>query len=117
MPVIDDKVVAMSFESSKFEAGVHNTISALDKLKASLKLPASSKGFDDIGAAAKRIDLSHIGRSLDTLVQKLGYFSVAALAIFANVATQAVQAGARMVKGLALDPVIAGYKEYALNLN
>lgn len=117
MAVIDDKVVAMSFESSKFESGVNNTISALDRLKASLKLPAASKGIDDVGAAAKRIDLSHIGRSLDSIREKLTYFSVSTLAIFANVAMGAARAGAQIVKSLTIDPILSGYKEYATNLN
>lgn len=116
MATIDDKVVAMSFESSKFESGVNSTISALDKLKASLKLPAASKGLEDVATASKRIDLSHIGRALDTIVQKLNYFSVAALAIFANVAAKAVQTGAALIKSLSIDPIITGYKEYATQL-
>ena len=33
MATIDDKVVAISFESSKFEQGVNRTISSLEKLK------------------------------------------------------------------------------------
>lgn len=117
MAIIDDKVVAMSFEASKFESGVNTAIDALEKLKASLKLPAATKGLDDVGAAAKKVDLSHIGRSVDTIVQKLNYFSVAAIAIFANVAAKAVQAGASIIKSLTIDPIITGYKEYATQLN
>lgn len=117
MPSIDDKVVAMSFESAKFESGVNNAISALEKLKSSLKLQASSKSLDDVGAAAKRIDLSHIGKGIDAIQQKLGYFSVATLAIFANIAAKAVQTGAAMVKSFTLDPLISGFKEYSTNLN
>jgi tape measure domain-containing protein len=117
MATIDDKVVAMSFESSKFESGVNSAVTALDKLKASLKLPEAGKGLEDVGNAAKRLDLSHIGRGIDTLVQKLNYFSVAALAIFANVAMKAVQAGAQMIKALTIEPILGGYREYAINLN
>lgn len=117
MATIDDKVVAMSFEASKFESGVNTAIKALENLKASLKLPAASKGIDDVGAAAKRLDLSHISRGVDALVQKLNYFSVAAIAIFTNVAMHAVQAGARIVKSLTIEPILGGYKEYATNLN
>jgi tape measure domain-containing protein len=117
MATIDDKVVAMSFESSKFESGVNSTISALDKLKASLKLPAASKGLEDVGNAAKRIDLSHIGRGIDAIVQKLNYFSVTALAIFANVAMKAVQAGAQIVKALTFDPILDGLREYETQIN
>ena len=115
--IIDDKVVAMSFESGKFESGVNSTVSALDKLKASLKLPAASKGLEDVSAAAKKIDLSHIGRGIDAIQAKLGYFSVATLAIFSNIAMKAVQTGAQMVSAFTIDPMKAGFQEYSTNLN
>ena len=45
MATIDDKVVAMSFESSKFESGVDKSINALDKLKAALTFPHAGKAY------------------------------------------------------------------------
>lgn len=117
MPNIDDKVVAMSFENRKFESGVKTTLDSLDKLKNSLQFPNAGKGLDNINAAAKRVNLDHISRSVDEIQSKLGYLSVAALAIFANIAAKAVQAGAQMVKAFTIGPIIAGFQEYAVNLN
>ena len=117
MATIDDKVVAMSFESSKFESGVNNTISALDKLKAALHFPSAGKGLDDINASAKRVDLSHIAKGVDDIKGKLGALSVAALAVFANIAQKAVSAGANLVKAFTIAPIKAGFQEYATNLN
>ena len=45
MATIDDKVVAMSFESSKFESGVNKSISSLDKLKAALQFAHAGKAY------------------------------------------------------------------------
>src|SRR4051794_4072930 len=115
MPAIDDKVVAMSFESSKFESGVAKTISALDKLKAALHF--DGKGFSDIDAAAKRVDLSHIGRGVEEVSSKLNALRLVAISVFATVATEAVKAGANLVKSFTLGPAIAGFKEYSTNLN
>jgi tape measure domain-containing protein len=114
---IDDKVVAMSFESSKFESGVNKTLLSLDKLKAALTFKGATKGFDDVNKAAKGIELGHIGHAVDDIRAKLGYMSVAALTIFANIAKQAVQAGAQFAKAFTLDPIISGFQEYAINLN
>lgn len=114
---VDDKVVAMSFESSKFEQGVNKTINALNKLKSALSFPTAGKGFDDINAAAKRVDLSHIATAVDGIKSKLNAFSVAALAIFADVARKAVYAGVQMIKGLTIDPILDGYHEYETQLN
>ncbi len=114
---IDDKVVAMSFESSKFESGVNSTLSALDKLKSALHFQNAGRGLEEVAKASGKIDLSHISRGVDEITQKLGYFSVAALAIFANVAARAVQAGAQFAKAFTLGPIIDGFHEYATNLN
>jgi tape measure domain-containing protein len=117
MATVDDKVVSMSFESSKFESGVNKVIQALDKLKAALKFPDAGKNLDQINASAQKVDLGHIGRAVDSIKGKLSALSVAALAVFANIATKAVSAGGRLIKSLTLDPVIAGFKEYETGLN
>lgn len=117
MPTIDDKVVAMSFDSSKFESGVNKTISALDKLNASLKKIDGGKSFKDLDAASKQVNLGHIANGVDSIRQKLGFLSVAALAVFANIAQRAVAAGAQLVKSLTIEPLIAGFQEYTTNLN
>ena len=117
MATIDDKVVAMSFESAKFEAGVNKSLSALDKLKAALHFPNAGKGLDDISAASKRVNLSHIASGVDEIKNKLSALSVAALAVFAQIAQKAVAAGANLVKAFTLDPLKAGFAEYSTNLN
>ena len=117
MATIDDKVVAMSFESSKFESGVNKTISSLDRLKAALHFPNAGKGLSDIDAAAKRVDLGHIGKAVDDIKSKFGALSVAALAVLSSIAIKAVHAGAQIVKGFTLEPLKAGFAEYSTNLN
>jgi len=117
MPTIDDKVVAMSFESSKFESGVSSAISALDKLKSALHFPNAGKGLDDINAAGKRVDLGHIGNAVDDIKSRLSGLRLAAVAVFANIASQAVSAGARFAKSFTIQPLIAGFQEYSTNLN
>jgi tape measure domain-containing protein len=117
MATIDDKIVAMSFENKKFESGVSQSLSSIDKLKAALKFDGAAKGLHDIDAAGKRIDLGHIGRGVDAIRQRLNALSVAALAVFATIATKAAATGARLVKAFTLDPLKAGFSEYTTNLN
>ena len=117
MATIDDKVVAMSFESSKFERGVNSTISALDKLKAALHFPDAGKGLDNINKSAKKVDLGHIANGVDAIKSKLGALSVAALAVFAQIAQRAVASASKFIKAFTLDPVIGGLREYETKLN
>jgi tape measure domain-containing protein len=107
----------MSFESSKFESGVSNAVSAIDKLKAALHFPNAGKGLDDINAASKRVDLGHIGAAVDEIKGKFGALSVAALAVFANIAQKAVAAGTNIVKSLTVSPISQGYGEYITKIN
>jgi hypothetical protein len=71
MATIDDKVVSISFENSKFQSGVASTIASLDKLKAALHFPNSGKGLQDLDAAAKKVDLSHISQGVEGVKRAL----------------------------------------------
>src|SRR5262245_632426 len=107
----------MSFESSKFEQGVNHAISAIEKLKAALNFPKAGKGLDDINAAAKRVDLSHISRGVDGVKKALDTLRLVGIGVMASLASQAVRAGARFVSAFTLDPAKAGFQEYTTNLN
>src|SRR5262245_40691458 len=107
----------MSFESSKFESGVNSSISALDKLKAAVHFPGAGKGLEAISGAAKRIDLGHIASGVDSLVGKFTALNVTAVAVLANIASKAVTAGINFAKSFTVEPIKAGFAEYATNLN
>ena len=117
MATVDDKVVAMSFESSKFESGVNATINALNKLKASLTFTNAGKGLNEIDDAANKVDLSHIGKAVDSIKSKFSAFNVVAVAALANIVSSAVSAGARFIKSFTLDPLIAGFHNYETQIN
>ncbi len=117
MATVDDKVVAASFESSKFESGVHRTIAALEKLKNALKFPEAGKGLNQINTASQKVDFSHIGNALDGISSKLGALRLAGIAVMASLANQAISAGSRMIKAFTFQPVIDGLHEYENQLN
>src|SRR4051794_18761591 len=120
MATIDDKVVSMSFESSKFEDGVSRSISALDKLKSALRLDGATAGMSEIDKAASGVQtglLSKIGSALDTLIPKFDALRLVAIGVMSQIATRAVTAGAALVKSLTLQPIIDGFHEYTTNLN
>ena len=117
MATIDDKVVAMSFENSKFEAGVAQSISSLDKLKAALHFPSSGKGFDQLNKSAQGVDLSHITAGVHKISAALDALRLVAISVFSQLATQAIRAGGQMVKALTLDPIKQGLQEYETQIN
>ena len=117
MANIDDKVVSMSFESSKFESGVSASISALDKLKRALSFPSAGKGFSDIDAAASKVDLSHIGKAVDSIKSKFSFLGAVAFSALNTIVSKAVSAGISLVKSFTVDPIVAGFKNYETQIN
>jgi tape measure domain-containing protein len=114
---IDDKVVAMSFESSKFEQGVDKTIHALEKLKDALRFPEAGKGLTAVSAAAKEVDLGHIHKGVDEISNKLGALRLAAIAVFSQIASKAIATGSQILKGFTVEPIIQGFREYETQIN
>ena len=64
---IDQRVAELRFDNSHFEKNVATSMSTLEKLKQKLNLTGASKGLENVGAAAKKVDLSHVGNSAETV--------------------------------------------------
>ena len=52
---VDERVVSMQFDNSKFEKNVKTSITTLEKLKNALKLEDAANGFKSIDTAAKNV--------------------------------------------------------------
>lgn len=52
---IDERVMTMKFDNSQFRRAAQETISALDKLKSSMKMEGAAKGFSKIGDPVKTL--------------------------------------------------------------
>ena len=117
MATVDDKVVSMSFESSKFESGVNSAINALNKLKSALNFPSAGKGLDEISASAQKVDLNPIARAIDSIKSKFSALSVVALTVLTNIVNKAVNAGLSFAKSLTIDPIVAGFHNYETQIN
>lgn len=114
--VVDQKVVEMQFDNRHFERNVATSMSTLEKLKQSLKLPDASKSLDGINKAAKNVNLSGIGNAVDTVQTKFSALQVAGVTALANITNSAVNYGKRIVKSLTIDPVTTGFNEYELKM-
>ena len=114
---IDEKVVEMRFDNKNFEHNVSNTMSTLDKLKQSLKLNGASKGFENVNAAANGVNMSGLGRAVETVQAKFSALSVIGVTALANITNSAVNAGKRIVSALTIDPIKTGFQEYETQIN
>ena len=114
---IDDRVVSLQFNNRQFESNVAQSMSTLDKLKQKLNLPGSVKAFDNISAAAGKVNLNGISQGVDALQARFSSLDVVAVTALANITNSAVNAGKNMISSLTIDPITTGFREYELQMN
>src|SRR5881392_3816744 len=73
MASVDERVVAMSFENSKFEANVSATMATMQKLDAAIRNIGQTSGLSNIEKDANKVTLTGPMSALDKLKGKLGF--------------------------------------------
>lgn len=109
---IDERIVEMRFDNRQFEQNVQTSLSTLGKLKRGLDLDNAAKSLDGLGDAAKRCDMSVLGKSVETVQAKFSAFQVVAMTTLSNITNSAVNTGKRLVSALTIDPIKTGFQEY-----
>src|SRR6478735_1537392 len=114
---VDERVVSMQFNNKQFEDGAKTSMSTMDKLKASLNFDGAKKGLQDVGDAAKNLNLSDtIGQGIEAAQGKFSALSVMAIGALASIGAKAADMGLQMAKSLTIDPIKSGFDEYELKL-
>lgn len=116
MSTVDDKIVAMKFDNRQFDPAVASSTSALEKLKAALKLDGVGKGLNEVNNAAKGFSLAGMAAGVDGLSTKFMALATIGITALSNITNRAVDAGIRLGKSLSLDQVMAGFQEYELKM-
>lgn len=113
---IDEKVVQMRFDNSNFESNVQTSLGTIDRLKRCLNFGDSSKSLENIGSAAKNINMSPLSNAVETVQNKFSGLEVMAVTALANITNSAVNAGKRIISALTIDPIKDGLSEYELQI-
>ena len=114
---VDSRVVEMRFDNKQFESNVSQTMSTLDKFKQKLNFSGSAKGLEDVGTAAKNVNMNGLGDAVQTVSAKFSSLQVMAVTALANITNSAVNAGKRLVSAITVEPVRSGFSEYEMVLN
>lgn len=114
---IDSKVVEMRFDNKDFEANTRTTMLTLDKLKAKLHFPGASKGLEEIGQTAKRVDFSGMSSGIQTVQMKFSALQVMGITALQNITNAAISAGKQLTDAITIDPVKDGFAEYETQMN
>ena len=108
---VEQRVVEMRFDNAQFERNASTTMSTLEKLKQRLNFTGASKGLENVGAAAKRVDMTSLATSVETVSSRFSSLEVMGITALANLTNSAVNAGKRIVSALTIDPVMTGFQE------
>lgn len=107
---IDSKVVEMRFDNSKFESGVKESLSTLDKLKAAI---SNLKGNNlEINASDANNKMGVLHTSVGTITNSFSALGEIATGALRRIGEQAVDAGEKLLKSLSVDQIEAGYSKY-----
>lgn len=113
---IENKVVEMSFNNSDFEKNAQKSIDTTEKLKKSLDFSGAGKGLDELGNAAKNVNIGVIGTACETVGQQFN--AMKSLAVFAlyDIYNMATRTANQLVQTFAIQPVGDGFAEYELKM-
>jgi tape measure domain-containing protein len=92
-------------------------MSTLDKLKAKLHFPGASKGLEEIGQTAKRVDFSGMSSGIQTVQMKFSALQVMGITALQNITNAAISAGKQLTDAITIDPVKDGFAEYETQMN
>ena len=109
---IDSKVVEMKFDNSKFESNVKQTMSTLDKLKASLAKISGKHATLDVDTSGTNKGILSIGNAVDSVSSKFNALEAVAFGALAKIGSQALVAGENLVKSLSVDNIATGWSKY-----
>lgn len=113
---IEQRVVQMKFDNAKFEAGVQTTLTTLGNLRKSMNFDGIGKGFSNITAAAKNVDLSSIEGATESVSLKFDAMQIFAINMMSRISNYAITTGKNIIKAFTIDPIKTGFQEYELKM-
>uniref|UniRef100_A0AAU8GQA6 Tape measure protein n=1 Tax=Gordonia phage Petito TaxID=3158876 RepID=A0AAU8GQA6_9CAUD len=116
MAVIDDLIVAMQFDNSRFESAVRVSLATLTHLKSSLQFGNAPNGIDAAQKSADNLSMAPASAQVDGLSAKFLALSTVAITALSNITNKVVDAGTAMAKSLTIDPIMQGFDEYELKM-
>lgn len=115
--VVDQRVVEMQFDNKQFEQNVASTMSTLEKLKSKLSFSGSTKGLEDVGRAARNVNMSGLTAGIDTVNAKFSAMQVAGMTAISRITNSAITSGKRIANALTIQPITTGFNEYELKMD
>lgn len=107
--LVDERVVEMRFDNRDFEKNTKQSMSTIQKLKASLNFSGVANSVND---GIKSIDVNPLIASLEKAEGAFNTWEIAAISIISNITNRLVDLGIDLVKSLSIDQVMSGWEQF-----
>lgn len=116
---VDNQIVQMSFDNRSFEKNASNTISTLDKLKASLRFDGVAKGIDGVSKSLASFPVRSLSNAADAVASKFSIMGTAVDQLVRNAETRIETFTRNAVSQLNIfkNAMSSGFSEYETQVN
>lgn len=114
---IDQRVVQMEFDNSKFEKNASTTQKTLQKLKEALKFNNAGKGLEQLNNTSKKMNFSALERGVQAISDRFSSLGIIGMTVLQNLTNSAINAGKSIASALTIDPIKTGFQEYETQIN
>lgn len=115
MTAIDNRIVSIEFDNKAFQTNITETLVSLEALRKSLNFENAGASLAGISSAASNVDLSGISSSVDGISSRFSAMGAVAFTVIQSITTSALDM-AKKLSGIIFDPIAAGGKQRALNI-
>ena len=115
--VVEDSVLRMEFDNSRFERNVKQSQKTIETFKDSLDFTNSSKSLAKLQKESQSFNMNGVEKAVEAVRVKFSALDTIGVTVLANLTTSAINAGKKIVSALALDGLSDGWNEYKLKMN
>lgn len=112
---VDERIVKLGFDNGKFEKGVSQSMSTLDKLEEKLKFKHAEEGTKNIQRAFDRFDFSVMSRGIESLERRFSTMGIAGMNVV-NKITDSIIGATKKIESATIGQIKAGGWSRAMNL-
>lgn len=109
---IDNKVVSMEFDNSKFEKPAKETMSTIDKLKEALQFNNVGDGLSHLNNAIRAVTFTPIEKGIDSVYAKFTFFERFTIQLYDRLANKILDIGKSIAQQSFTVPISTGKSEY-----
>lgn len=108
--LVDERVVQMEFDNSRFDKNVKNTMSTLDKLKSKLDFSGQTQTLEK---TLNGVNPGVLEKTLSGVEKKFSAIEIAGITAISNISNRLTNLGVNFVESLSTDNIASGFDKYS----